>query len=187
MVSELPPVPARTFVAVDDPAQRPVVRRETVRVLVLDPDGRLLLFRDSDPNTGASWWITPGGGIDPGESELDAVVRELEEETGRLVAVTDVIGPLASRHVMHGYSDRIVDQDDTFYAVRTPAFAVSTAGYTAEEQVSMLGHRWWTPGELRSTDAVVWPEVLLDLLAAVDDEQSWPVAVPDAEESSVAV
>lgn len=184
----------RTFEAVADPAQRPVVRRATVRVLVIDPRGRLLLLRDSDPNvapdTGGSWWITPGGGIDPGEGELDAVVRELAEETGHVVSPTDVLGPLARRHVVHGYSDRIVDQDDTFYAVRVPSFTVSTDGYTEEERVSLLGYRWWSPAELTTTDEEVWPVELADLLAAVERVETsprWPIALPDAEESSVPV
>lgn len=177
---------SRDFVAVE-PSQRPVVHRRTVRVLVQDPAGRVLLFRDSDPNTGASWWITPGGGIDDGESELDAVVRELAEETGRVVAPGEVHGPLARRHVVHGYSDRIVEQDDAFYAVRTAAFAVATDGYTDEEKVTMLGHRWWRPSDLASSGELIWPAVLPDLLAVVEDEASWPVPIPDAEESSVPV
>lgn len=164
-----------------------MVRRATVRLLVIDPADRLLLFRDSDPNTGGSWWITPGGGIDAGEREIDAVLRELAEETAQIVAAADVLGPLARRHVVHGYSDRIVDQDDTFYAVRTPAFEVDTAGYTEEEKITMLEHRWWSRPELLGTSQVIWPAVLLDLASVVDEPSLWPVEIPDAEESSVPV
>jgi bifunctional NMN adenylyltransferase/nudix hydrolase len=71
----------RTFRPVD-PAERPVRRRRTARVLVVDHTGRMLLFSDSDPGIpGLRWWITPGGGVDPGESDLQAAVRELAEET----------------------------------------------------------------------------------------------------------
>jgi len=63
---------------------RPQRRRETVRVLLLDDHDRVLLFRDSDTGTTpvSTWWMTPGGGIEDGEDEPTAVVRELAEETG---------------------------------------------------------------------------------------------------------
>ena len=113
--------------------------RAAVRVLMIDPGGRLLLFQDSDAPAGALFWILPGGGIDPGESELDAVVRELVEETGQRVDAGAVLGPIARQRVVHGYSDRIVEQHDTYYAVRTSPFEVSTAGHTEEELRTMLG------------------------------------------------
>jgi 8-oxo-dGTP pyrophosphatase MutT (NUDIX family) len=54
--------------------------RDAVRAVVLDPDERVLLVRFEFPN----WrgWATPGGGIDPGESDEAAIRRELAEETG---------------------------------------------------------------------------------------------------------
>jgi 8-oxo-dGTP pyrophosphatase MutT (NUDIX family) len=177
----------RDFVAPASPALRRRLSRETVRVLVLDDDGRALLFQDSDPGVDRRWWITPGGGIDPGESELDAVVRELEEETGQRVDPRQVLGPLARRHVVHGYSDLVVEQEDAFYAVRVPAFEVDTAGHTEEEQVTMLASRWWSPAELAATDEEIWPVALVELLALVDEPGAWPVALAPVEESSVPV
>src|SRR6478672_5767878 len=89
----------RTFRPVD-PAERPRRRRRTARVLVVDSDGRMLLFSDSDPGLpGHRWWITPGGGVEPGESDLAAAVREVREETGLVVDERDLVGPIARRHV----------------------------------------------------------------------------------------
>ena len=186
-MSDLPPAPPRSFVPVVDPTQREVVRRATVRLLVVDPAGRALMFRDSDPNTGRSWWITPGGGIDPGETEVQAALRELEEETGHVADAVDLHGPIGRRHVVHGYSDRIVDQDDVFYLVRAPAFEVSTAGHTPEEQVTMLDHRWWSSADLAATAELVWPANLVDLIDLAGRPADWPVTLPDVEESSVPV
>ena len=120
--------------ALRPPEERPRRTRRTVRLLVVDEADRLLLFRDSDPGLpGSSWWITPGGGIDPGETELDAAVRELAEETGLTVVGEDFVGPVMVREVVHGYTDVVVDQHDTFYACWVPAFEVSYDGFTAEE------------------------------------------------------
>lgn len=162
------------------------VRRATVRVLLLDDQERMLLFLDSDPGVpGSSWWITPGGGIDPDESELEAVVRELAEETGLDVEVEVIRGPVARRNVLHGYSDQVVVQKDAFYVVRVPAFDVDTSGHTAEEQTTMLGSRWWTRGELATTLDEIRPVGLLGLWEACEDVESWPLALTEVEESSV--
>jgi 8-oxo-dGTP pyrophosphatase MutT (NUDIX family) len=158
----------RTFRAVE-PATRPVRHRRTARVLVADDGGRMLLFSDSDPGLpGLRWWITPGGGVEPGESDLDAAVRELSEETGLIVVPEELRGPLARRHVVHGYTDVIVEQDEVFLGVTTAAFDVDVSGHTEEERLTMTQHRWWTREELAATKETVWPTNLLQLWDRLD-------------------
>lgn len=158
----------RTFVPVA-PAERPRRSRSTARVLLIDDRDRILLFADSDPGIpGARWWITPGGGIDAGESEVAAAVREVAEETGLRITEADLLGPTMRRSVVHGYSDVVIDQQDVFYACWVPAFEVSTAGHTEEELLTMAEHRWWTRAELAATDEEIWPAVLLDLWKDAD-------------------
>jgi len=54
--------------------------RENVRALVLDDAGRALLLRYGDGY--GDWWVTPGGGREPGESDEQVLRRELREEIG---------------------------------------------------------------------------------------------------------
>ncbi len=62
-----------------------------VGAVVHDPQGRLLLVqRAHEPGTGR--WSLPGGRVEPGETEQDAVVREVAEETGLQVRATRLIG-----------------------------------------------------------------------------------------------
>lgn len=138
-------------------------------MLLIDDSDRLLLFADTDPGIpSARWWITPGGGVEPGESDLQAAVRELAEETG-VVADTDVVSPpLAVRRVRHGYTDVIALQDEVFFALRVPAFTVDTAGHTEQERLTLTRHHWWTRDELAATTETIWPAVLLDLWARFD-------------------
>ncbi|MEI4279449.1 tRNA (adenosine(37)-N6)-threonylcarbamoyltransferase complex ATPase subunit type 1 TsaE [Klenkia terrae] len=166
---------------------RPVRQRATVRVLLLDDADRVLLFHDSDAGLDpvVTWWMTPGGGIDPGEDDVTAAVRELAEETGLQVDRAAVLGPLARRRARHGFSDVVVDQHDTFYVVRVPAFAVSTAGHTEDEQRTLVGHRWWTREELATTGETVYPGGLLELLDLAEDPASWPRELPDVDESTL--
>ncbi|WP_347351213.1 NUDIX domain-containing protein [Intrasporangium sp.] len=160
-----PVQPVRTFHTVP-PAERPRRVRRTARVLLVDDRARILLFSDSDPGLpGRRWWITPGGGVDPGESDTQAAVRELAEETGARVEEGSLLGPTLVRHVVHGYTDVVTDQHDVFYACWVPAFEVSDAGHTEEERLTMVNHRWWTWAEPAGTGEEVWPAELLSMWA----------------------
>ena len=170
------------------PGERPRRTRSAVRVVLTDDAGRILLFEDSDPGApGTRWWMTPGGGIDPGETQVEAAVRELREETGLVVGADRVLGPVALRTVRHGFSDQIVEQAEWFFLVEVPAFEVDIAGHTVEEQETVLGHRWWEPADLTATDELVWPADLHTVAALRDQPDRWPADLGTVEESSVPV
>ncbi len=185
------PLPGQPGFVVPAPQFRPRYPRRAVRVLVLDEDDRMLLFQDSDLGLDpvAHWWMTPGGGVDPGESDLEAGVRELWEETGLTVTGADLVGPLLTRTVVHGYSDKVVDQVEVFYTVQVPAFEVDTAAHTEEEQLTVADIRWWPLADLATTTDDVWPRDVLAVLALAARPELWrdgPVQAPAVEESSVA-
>jgi 8-oxo-dGTP pyrophosphatase MutT (NUDIX family)/G:T/U-mismatch repair DNA glycosylase len=121
--------------------------REAVRALVLDPAGRVLMVRFED-NFG-TWWSTPGGGIEPGESDEDALARELAEEAG----LRDYeLGP-----VIWTREHRLVDitsfggQRERHYLIRVEPFdpvpALGAAGLVAE---GVHDVRWFTVDELET-------------------------------------
>ena len=67
------------------------LRQPCVGAVVHDHAGRLLLVRRmNDP--GAGRWSLPGGRVEPGESDREAVVREVAEETGLLVLAGRLVG-----------------------------------------------------------------------------------------------
>jgi len=62
-----------------------------VGAIVHDAAGRLLLIRRGRA-PGAGLWSLPGGRVEPDESDAEAVVRELREETGLEVRPGDLVG-----------------------------------------------------------------------------------------------
>ena len=78
-------------------------------------DGRVLACERSSPPEAAGRWEFPGGKVEPGETDAQALVRECAEELGVRVAVGDRVGPdvpLAhGRAVLRVFAVRLLDGD----------------------------------------------------------------------------
>lgn len=84
----------------DIPAASPTV---VVGAAILDSVGRLLAARRSAPSALAGGWEFPGGKVEPGEEDLEALRREIREELGVEIDVQERIGgdwPLADPLVL---------------------------------------------------------------------------------------
>lgn len=146
------------------------VERTSVRVVLLDDDERLLLFRTVDPTMPeiGEWWELPGGGIEPGESYAETAVREIGEETGfavRLAVLPDQPrwtrdSTYVRRHV-RTWQHEVVVIAHVDGAAPVPA----RDGRTPEELDEYVGHRWWTPDEVAAADGTrFFPGRLRELL-----------------------
>ena len=138
----------------------PVLRR-AVRALVLDADDRILLVRFRRPD-GTRLWMTPGGGIEAGESDDDALRREIAEEVG---LHDPVIGPcLWTRERVFEWHGPI-RQVERAHLVRVERHdPVPTVDLEAE-QVELV--RWWTLAELRETTEEIAPTRLAEALPGI--------------------
>lgn len=142
------------------------MNRRAARVILLDEHDRVLLLRgrDSTIPESESWWFTPGGGLDPGESPREAAVREVREETGH--TLTSMSGPVFEQEINFVFEGAPLHQYEQFFVARVEEFTIDSKGWTDLEKRSMLESRWWSLTELEFTAETVYPAVLAELVRA---------------------
>lgn len=141
---------------------------------ILRWEGRILLLRHEKPDGEA--WLLPGGGVRLGESLVDALRRELEEETGLFsegmeiplegpVAIVDSISPQTSdyrKHVVHvifaadvtGSLEDVVSQDEAVRGHR--AFLLrELESITLHPPIHRFLQRW-QPGDPAAYLGALW-------------------------------
>jgi 8-oxo-dGTP pyrophosphatase MutT (NUDIX family) len=142
-----------------------VLDRRAARVVLVDRADRTLLLRGGDPaRPHLHWWFTPGGGLDDGESPAAGAARELFEETGLRVEPADLGDPVWHQVTEFSYAGRHYRQEQDFYLFRVLQWQVDTAGFDAEEKLTIDAHRWWSAEDLDATDETIYPENLAGLL-----------------------
>jgi 8-oxo-dGTP pyrophosphatase MutT (NUDIX family) len=139
--------------------------RRAARVLLLDADGRILLQQCFDPSApdAGSWWNTSAGAgrrrdAGPGGA------RELYEETG-LRVTSGALGPVVhQRRTAFDVGGSSYRQSEEYFLLRADVFDAAPTVPSELELVAVLGTRWWTREELRSTQERVYPEELVEVL-----------------------
>ena len=124
-----------------------------VGAVVTDGQGRLLMIkRGHEP--GAGLWSIPGGRIEPGETDAEALVREMLEETGLAVEV----GPLIGSVRRPGLDGAVIDIRD---------YAATVTGGTLRPGDDAADARWVEAADLDSL------EITEGLIEALTDWGVW--------------
>ncbi|MFI5888826.1 NUDIX hydrolase [Actinoplanes sp. NPDC051513] len=144
-----------------------VIDRRAARVLLIDGAGRTLLLHGGDPaRPGERWWLTPGGGLDDGETLAEGAARELAEETGLRVDPAELGDPVWHEVTDFSYRERDYRQEQDFFLLRVAEWRVDTAGMDDDEQQTITEHRWWSAAEIEASDENIYPLDLAVLLSS---------------------
>jgi len=132
----------------------------TACALVVDDEGRLLLGRRA-AEVWHGYWDTPGGFLEEGEDPLDALRRELKEETGLDVEPERFFG---------AWIDRYGDEPGAPFTLNLYWTARAVGGEERpDDDVSEL--RWFAPAELPGPEEIAFENVA-KVLARWRDEQA---------------
>jgi 8-oxo-dGTP pyrophosphatase MutT (NUDIX family) len=147
---------------------KPFENRETARILLRKPSGDVfLLLTHFDPEVGLPpRWITPGGGIDAGESVLEAAMRELREETGILVSPEALGAPIGVLSGKWTWSDGETwhTYRDTFFELIVEDLYLDDSQWTDDERRDVLEYRWWSLSELQRSSELIGPHGLVEFI-----------------------
>lgn len=125
-----------------------------------------MLLDCTDPaDPGTTWWELAGGGPEPGESEPDALIREVREETGYAVDPA-AVGPLLWTQDST-YTHRGRRRHARCHGYVAHAAAAGPTTLMPDEHGTILGQRWWTPADVAAHDGRFFPSTLPALLPRV--------------------
>ena len=157
------------------------VERTSVRVVLRDDAGSVLLFRTVDPTTPSlgEWWALPGGGVESGESYSETASREIEEETG-FVVPSVAFGPATwRRDSTYVRRQTRVWQHEVVVTAHVAGVAPvpGAEGRTPEELDDYVDHRWWPAAEVEAAVSTTrffpsrLPELLGSFLAGAEIDE----------------
>lgn len=149
--------------------------RRSARVLLLNPADEILLFHCFDEipvdpaRENTPYWVTVGGGVEPGETLEQCARREVREETG--IVDVDLDGPVwRLERVLH--LQRVPTWcDETYFVGRTRQTHVDRSGMLEAEAACTLGSRWWSLEAICASSEVFLPEGIVPLIERVLGER----------------
>jgi predicted amidohydrolase len=147
--------------------------REAVRCLIVDREGRALLLHYTDSQLGASCWVPPGGGLNPGEDHLTALRRELREELAR---DDFLVGPWIGCRCHTFWIDRWITQRERWVLGTADPFEVDPSHVASLAVEGIHEMRWWSAAEMRSAGLLT---ALRDLPALMDRITDGKLPDPD--------
>lgn len=138
-----------------------IIERQAVRAILLTPQDEVLLLRVRAPGVDEYFWITPGGGLEPGEMAEDGLRRELREELG---LEQFVIGPMVwqRQHTFNWEAGQRICQHEQYHVVHVERFEPAMGD--ANEAKYLDRFQWWPVAELVKSTERLTPLSLAEIV-----------------------
>ncbi|MHC1748477.1 MAG: NUDIX domain-containing protein [Cellulosilyticaceae bacterium] len=129
--------------------------RPRAAAIIINEKRELLLLRQRNPQTGFEWWTLPGGGMEPEESVIDTIVREVEEECSvscrpiKLIYISEYVDYDIDTHHLGMFFLTVVDEPGKI-----------KAGYDPEVEEQYIKEcRFVSEDEIKKAKIPIYPPV----------------------------
>jgi 8-oxo-dGTP pyrophosphatase MutT (NUDIX family) len=129
--------------------------------MLFDEASAILLVRFVVPRERGDFvfWALPGGEIEPGETEVEAAVREVWEELGLKLKVA---GPVYRDSNQFLHQGEMQDNVDFLFRAECGREEPRLIGFTSDEREIMKEIRWWSAAEVEASEERIFPEGLAE-------------------------
>lgn len=144
--------------------------RKSARAIVLNKQNQIFLFRYTFDFFAEkeSIWITPGGGLDEGESYEDALKRELFEELG--IRLSDSVPFVFYRTPLYELKNgETVQSEERFYLVYCDDASFFYNGWSESEMKRMTAGKWWSAEEIMKSEETFFSEDIAEILERLSE------------------
>ena len=140
-------------------------QRRASRLIILDHEGRVLLFRHADRD-GGTFWAPPGGGVKAEETFEEAALREADEELGLKGCP---IKWLWERWTDFVYIDTPVHQHESYFLLKAEIPPLSAEVLDTHEREGIVEMRWWAASAIDEAREPVFPEDIVSELKRISN------------------